>query len=108
MKASIREVEQRGEHWAWQPGRDGKVWLLMFWCPGCSEPHGVPVRGSKTSKGGDGWEWNESEERPTLLPSVVVQSTPFCHSFVRDGQIQFLEDCQHGLRGQTVTLPAYD
>ena len=28
-----------------------------------------------------------------------------CHSFVKDGQIQFLSDCSHELAGQTVPLP---
>lgn len=28
-----------------------------------------------------------------------------CHSFVTDGQIQFLGDCTHALAGQTVPLP---
>lgn len=28
-----------------------------------------------------------------------------CHSFVRNGYIQFLSDCTHALAGQTVELP---
>ena len=28
-----------------------------------------------------------------------------CHSYVKDGQIQFLNDCSHVLAGQTVDLP---
>lgn len=28
-----------------------------------------------------------------------------CHSFVRDGRIEFLSDCTHALAGQTVDLP---
>lgn len=31
-----------------------------------------------------------------------------CHSFVIDGRIQFLEDCTHGLAGQTVNLPDWE
>lgn len=31
-----------------------------------------------------------------------------CHSFVRDGKIQFLNDCQHALAGQTVDLPDWE
>ncbi len=30
-----------------------------------------------------------------------------CHSFVTDGQIQFLGDCTHKLAGQTVPLSAW-
>lgn len=28
-----------------------------------------------------------------------------CHSFVTDGRIQFLGDCTHALKGQTIDLP---
>lgn len=28
-----------------------------------------------------------------------------CHSYVTDGKIQYLNDCTHALRGQTVDLP---
>lgn len=28
-----------------------------------------------------------------------------CHSFVRAGKIEFLGDCTHALKGQTVPLP---
>lgn len=31
-----------------------------------------------------------------------------CHSFVRDGRIQFLSDCTHKLANQTVDLPDID
>jgi hypothetical protein len=79
------------------------------------------------------WAWNGSIESPTLSPSVLVRSghyapgqkpgscwctyneehaddpAPFscaiCHSFVKDGAIEFLSDCTHALAGQTVPLP---
>lgn len=64
-------------------------------------------------------------ERPTLSPSLLVRSGHFvtgqsaadcnmernggtcivCHSFVRDGRIEFLGDCTHSNAGQTVDLP---
>jgi len=34
-------------------------------------------------------------------------SCSICHSFVTDGQIQFLGDCTHKLAGRTVPLPAW-
>lgn len=40
----------------------------------------------------DPWEW----------PCCI------CHSFVRAGRIQFLDDCTHALAGQTVDLPEID
>lgn len=30
-----------------------------------------------------------------------------CHAFVRDGQMEFLGDCTHGLAGQTVPIPPW-
>lgn len=89
---------------------------LCFECPGCHELHCVT----------DAWTFNGDLERPTFSPSVLVRGTkpisddeharimqgekiqpvPFvCHSFVRDGKIQFLNDCTHDLAGQTVELP---
>lgn len=92
---------------------------LSFYCPGCKTRHVVTVRGEHQ---GTAWEFNGSLERPTLSPSVLVtwykpsdDDTEFddptkdvkqtCHSFVRDGRIEFLSDCSHSLAGQTVDLP---
>lgn len=83
---------------------------LIFWCPGCDMPHMIGFGE------GDGprWSWNGNAERPTFQPSVLVrrnygedQHSEVCHSFVTDGQIQFLGDCTHALAGQTVPLPAW-
>jgi hypothetical protein len=30
-----------------------------------------------------------------------------CHSFITDGQIQFLGDCTHPMAGQTVPIPKW-
>jgi hypothetical protein len=100
---------------------------LTFFCPGCNRAHTI-----KTSP--DGWGWNGDVERPTFTPSVLVTGRDFtpagqaeydawyeagcpplngkqfesapsvCHSFVTDGQIQFLDDSTHALAGQTVPL----
>jgi len=53
--------------------------------------------------GSRGWTWNKDRERPTVSPSINVIG--HCHSFVRDGQIQFLADSKHDLAGKTVPLP---
>lgn len=91
---------------------DGGPYGLRFDCPGCEEPHVVPTTGPRA------WGWNGSYELPTLTPSILVRwkasdpSDPaavaleqVCHSFVRDGKIQFLGDCTHKLANQTVDLP---
>jgi hypothetical protein len=86
--------------------------LLTFFCPGCQRRHMI------NHGGGDGpqWAWNGDYERPTFVPSVLVtysgadagtNGAPpgVCHSFVTNGQVQFLGDCTHPLVGQTVDLP---
>ena len=97
---------------------------LGFDCPGCKQRHAVPVAGPRA------WSFNGSYEKPTLSPSLLVRGTEMptdaeveawntnrtpwprreflCHSFVTDGQIQFLGDCTHKLAGQTVPLPPVD
>lgn len=72
----------------------------MIFCPGCNCGHIFDSR----------WTFNGNLERPTFSPSMLVRYPMknverICHSFVRDGQIQFLDDCDHKLKGQTVDLP---
>ena len=96
-----------------------------FMCPGCGEIHQPSTS----------WKFTGSLDLPTLAPSVLVTSGCYvdgdkencwcsynaeqrskgepesgfvcgrCHSFVRDGKIQFLNDSTHKLAGQTVELP---
>ena len=105
---------------------------LMFWCPGCSEPHRVQHGAGSGSR----WTWNGSVDKPSFSPSVLVRWGHYasyrdktdcwctyyaahpeepryfecrvCHSFVTDGRIQFLSDCSHTLAGQTVDLTPFD
>jgi hypothetical protein len=82
----------------------------LFFCPGCECGHMVSVNGCKNSMGAT-WTWNQSMDKPTFSPSVFVNaSVPErrCHSFVKDGQIQFLGDCFHALKNQTVEIPEWD
>lgn len=99
---------------------------IAFRCPGCESHHHVTVDGSR------GWTWNGDVDKPTFSPSVLVRSGHYipnhtgkcwctppedgedwgfkcecCHSFVIDGNIQFLSDCSHELAGQTVPLPDF-
>lgn len=75
---------------------------LFFECPGCGCLHGVEP---------DRWNWDKDPVSPTLRPSILVTWThgerripKRCHSYVRNGHIQFLNDCTHSLKGQTVPL----
>lgn len=54
------------------------------------------------------WAWNGALDSPPLEPSVLVSDVGdnvTCHSFIRQGRIEFLSACDHGLAGQTVELP---
>lgn len=79
---------------------------LLFTCPGCNQEHAIDGR----------WWFNNDLENPTISPSYLLKSHYFngekdvnivCHSFIKDGKIQFLNDCSHELKGKTVELPIY-
>jgi hypothetical protein len=91
--------------------------MTKFWCPGCDDLHMVS----------DSWQVTGANETLTISPSVLVYErkklinedlewdallapenttmAPRCHSFVRNGCIEFLTDSTHALAGQTVQLP---
>ena len=76
-----------------------------FYCPGCESTHAL-----NTSKNGPRWTYNGDPARPTFSPSVLAtcdwrEGREVCHSFVRDGVIEFLNDCTHKLAGQKVPMP---
>lgn len=84
--------------------------ILFFRCPGCGNAHPFHVAGNAAGRQ-DVWTWNGSMEAPTFRPSLLCNRDypeSRCHSYVTDGQIQFLDDCWHGLRGRTVPLPDWD
>lgn len=99
-------------HVVGQPGDARK--RIVFFCPGCSESHSIPVSAIAWKQGNREWWWNGLAEKPTVKPSImynVGRSNPtahLCHSFVTDGKIQFLNDCTHHLRGKTVDLPEWE
>lgn len=93
MKA--RELVVGGKHVGW-----------MIFCPACGCGHLL-----------NGWTFNGDTERPTFSPSILVHGWETdgtelpgyriqkrCHSYVTDGCIQYLADCEHALAGQTVEL----
>lgn len=55
----------------------------------------------------------DDPDRPTVMASILVNrdgknpTEPICHSFVRDGKIEFLNDCTHELAGTTLELPEW-
>lgn len=95
--------------------------VIAIKCPGCNTIHtlntkqyvpNIPV-----------WSWNGSFDKPTFSPSLLVRTGKYvpgyenfnveghpelssvCHSFIKEGKIQFLGDCTHSLKNMTVDLP---
>lgn len=108
----------------WGPQEDG---MVAIQCPGCKTYHHINV--NRVRQAHPCWEFNGSMESPTFSPSLLVTTGKYvepewfnalpegeekefhdkhstrCHSFIRDGKIQFLGDCTHELANQTVDLP---
>jgi hypothetical protein len=76
-----------------------------FFCPGCNCKHGFWVKGNVT------WQFNGNMDKPTVSPSILHKVPQFnntmhiCHSFIKNGMIQYLGDCTHKLANQTIELP---
>lgn len=101
--------------------RDNDQGQHVFFCPGCKCGHFV----------NDKWTFNGNYEKPTFSQSILVESVEMpeelsipwkdvplgkrhpeakdtrCHSYVTGGNIQFLDDCTHELKGQTVELKTF-
>lgn len=113
--------------------RKTETGTVLFMCPGCNRYHGVNTDPKNPNAVTSAvWGWNGSLESPTFRPSILLHphetvmkeipeglneqelkefldanrvSTPLCHSYVRDGKIEFLSDSTHELSGRTVDLP---
>ena len=78
--------------------KNGEQTRYHFWCPACNRMHIVT----------DAWDVDLTTD--TISPSVLVNvghanpNEPICHSFVRKGKIQYLNDCTHKMAGKTVEL----
>lgn len=87
-------------------GTDRPVWLV--WCPMCKTHHPY-----------DSWRWkfNNDFENPTFRESMLIKRPEriqekdgskipayVCHSFVTNGNMEYLPDCTHELKGKTVPL----
>lgn len=103
---------------------DGSLYGYRIICPGCSDAHGslyyhvLPVGDHGDNPKRDGWTFNGDIDKPVFSPSLLVDKDAKpadyprrvrCHTFIgcngaQPGQIIFLDDCTHRLRG-AVELP---
>jgi hypothetical protein len=74
---------------------------ILFWCPGCKTNHVI----------NNNWKITGLKEKPTVSPSVLVQydygkdkNEKRCHLFIKNGMIEYLNDCTHELKGKTVPM----
>lgn len=82
-------------------GPEKALWL-GYWCPGCDGVHALPISKPNPANGAQ-WAFDGNLEAPSFHPSVHVKG--HCHSWVKNGTIEFLSDCDHALTGKTVPLP---
>ncbi len=101
MKSMLRTVNDHGLEYT----------CLMFVCPGCvaevknSALHMLPVNSSRVKE--PSWDWNGSLFSPTLSPSILTGKDTLyvCHSFLRNGIFEFLDDSTHSLAGKHAPMP---
>lgn len=85
--------------------RDGGL-RYYFRCPACDAHHVFSAGGPKC------WQFNGDMVKPTVSPSLLVTKpgNPAyrCHSFIKDGRIEFCGDCSHKHKGKTMELPPWE
>ena len=97
-------------------GKNGVVVGYGVRCPACdAEDQGHMHLFYKRTADGKGWTFDGNYESPTFSPSMLAQchygpeqKLHRCHSFVKNGSIQYLGDCTHSMKGQTVVLPDWE
>lgn len=91
---------------------------LIFVCPGCISGgpdgyEGIHMLAVNSPSHKPSWDWDGNLEKPTLNPSILshelvvngVEIRARCHSFLREGVFEFLNDSTHELAGQKVPIP---
>ena len=68
----------------------------MFYCPGCKSNHVYDTR----------WGFNGNRDNPTFTPSYKADygDGRICHLYVKNGNIEYLNDCFHEFKGQTIPM----
>lgn len=86
----------------------GEESLCYFFCPACQQAHVVRVPPHPHA-----WAYDGNEVSPTFHPSIKVSGQhpetgepTVCHSYLRQGQFEYLADCTHAMAGRSMPLPA--
>ena len=110
--------------------RSENTWQYHFVCPGCNEEHSfnditwqfnqdfskptispsylitfdhASIENNKKHK-----EFYKEHGRYPTRKELPYDLHDRCHSFIKNGMIQFLGDCTHDLKNKTVELPDVD
>lgn len=101
MKTILRQINDHGTNYQ----------ALMFVCPGCVEifpgSTGLHVLPVNTTMKNPSWDYDGNAFLPTLSPSIRThyEEGKLCHSFLKAGVFEFLNDCTHPLAGLKVPIP---
>jgi hypothetical protein len=110
---------------------DNRIIGYQFWCPGCECTHEAPIEdGTPYASAGNKWGYSGTPDFPSFSPSINIRTgiyagsklctentdpcrqwndditrlSKVCHFFVVAGNIQYLGDCTHPLKNQTVSM----
>lgn len=82
--------------------------MVTLWCPACGVAHALWVIDPDKPAPviAITWNWNSDLDSPEFHPSLLTQAGPGtrCHSWIKDGNWEYLADCDHAMAGKTVPL----
>lgn len=98
-------MSDRDPSWVLNRLQDDDSFDFVFYCPGCEMDHGFNAFKNQEPR----WTFNGDMLKPTISPSLLIRygKNKICHSFINNGMIEFLNDCTHALKGQTIPLEPY-
>ena len=107
FQASVNKFNPKGPVWTWngervKPTVSPSILTkpTRYYCVNCNKD--VPF--DECEAGLDGlWHYCRSGR----LDGKIEPRERVCHSYIKDGQIQFLTDCTHALAGKTVPLEPF-
>lgn len=83
--------------------KDGEKIKMVFWCPACHNYHWVQINSNLKPF----WKFNNDLNKPTFSPSILVKNSDGeveCHLFIKEGNIEYLEDCTHDFKALTIPM----
>ena len=82
---------------------------LWWYCASCDMLHPIALH-NRPGESVDVWSWNNDAERPTFMPSFLTDMSGrngpkrICHTYIKEGMVEYLNDSTIHLRGVTKEL----